>query len=271
MFVLPQANVGEERGSVEGTITQNGGVRRLVLGFDAGCMTCSELARRIEERVGDRLEVRSLNDPMMDHWRREAYGEDAPWAPTLVEIDGGPARAWTGVRMGARLSRALGPVATWRVMQALGEANSDLGLADSVPARAVSGLSRGQFLKGVGGAVVALSVLAGTGKLPSPADAAVSVDHEELTGAALAATARRVARQDRKSTRLNSSHANISYAVFCLKKKKQPYSFILAVHLYIHFATHLSTLSFICLFMLNIHIVSYPNSSANTPDLHSHP
>src|SRR3712207_7503266 len=29
-----------------------------------------------------------------------------------------------------------------------------------------------------------------------------------------------VAAADRKSTRLNSSHANISYAVFCLKKKK---------------------------------------------------
>src|SRR3712207_8208381 len=29
-----------------------------------------------------------------------------------------------------------------------------------------------------------------------------------------------VRREDRKSTRLNSSHANISYAVFCLKKKK---------------------------------------------------
>src|SRR3712207_8446895 len=29
-----------------------------------------------------------------------------------------------------------------------------------------------------------------------------------------------VAHGDRKSTRLNSSHANISYAVFCLKKKK---------------------------------------------------
>src|SRR2546422_8558845 len=28
-------------------------------------------------------------------------------------------------------------------------------------------------------------------------------------------------RQDRKSTRLNSSHGYISYAVFCLKKKKQ--------------------------------------------------
>src|SRR3712207_6935086 len=36
---------------------------------------------------------------------------------------------------------------------------------------------------------------------------------------------------DRKSTRLNSSHANISYAVFCLKKKKpplDPYPFSLA-------------------------------------------
>src|SRR3712207_7370140 len=30
-----------------------------------------------------------------------------------------------------------------------------------------------------------------------------------------------VGERDRKSTRLNSSHANISYAVFCLKKKKK--------------------------------------------------
>src|SRR2546427_597110 len=30
--------------------------------------------------------------------------------------------------------------------------------------------------------------------------------------------------QDRKSTRLNSSHSQISYAVFCLKKKKKKYS-----------------------------------------------
>src|SRR3712207_8246817 len=32
---------------------------------------------------------------------------------------------------------------------------------------------------------------------------------------------RRLFQQDRKSTRLNSSHANISYAVFCLKKTEQ--------------------------------------------------
>src|SRR3712207_9000298 len=30
-----------------------------------------------------------------------------------------------------------------------------------------------------------------------------------------------ILRPDRKSTRLNSSHANISYAVFCLKKKRE--------------------------------------------------
>src|SRR6267154_4132886 len=30
-------------------------------------------------------------------------------------------------------------------------------------------------------------------------------------------------RQDRKSTRLNSSHPSISYAVFCLKKKNNPH------------------------------------------------
>src|SRR3712207_8570027 len=35
------------------------------------------------------------------------------------------------------------------------------------------------------------------------------------------AVAAELERADRKSTRLNSSHANISYAVFCLKKKKK--------------------------------------------------
>src|SRR3712207_8983682 len=36
--------------------------------------------------------------------------------------------------------------------------------------------------------------------------------------------------QDRKSTRLNSSHANISYAVFCLKKKKYKTNFSTQKH-----------------------------------------
>src|SRR5687768_18563700 len=40
-------------------------------------------------------------------------------------------------------------------------------------------------------------------------------------GAAIRSAAARAARSDRKSTRLNSSHGYISYAVFCLKKKKK--------------------------------------------------
>src|SRR3712207_7270570 len=47
---------------------------------------------------------------------------------------------------------------------------------------------------------------------------------------------------DRKSTRLNSSHANISYAVFCLKKKK---------------IINLSTLSPLSLFILFTYSISF--------------
>src|SRR3712207_8090936 len=41
-----------------------------------------------------------------------------------------------------------------------------------------------------------------------------------------AAYQRAVSAKDRKSTRLNSSHANISYAVFCLKKKKEVNNYV---------------------------------------------
>src|SRR3712207_7081825 len=45
----------------------------------------------------------------------------------------------------------------------------------------------------------------------------------EATGDQANMAASLLALGDRKSTRLNSSHANISYAVFCLKKKKNLY------------------------------------------------
>src|SRR3712207_8695305 len=47
----------------------------------------------------------------------------------------------------------------------------------------------------------------------------------------LGVSVRTLYREDRKSTRLNSSHANISYAVFCLKKKKEKtYILTLDIH-----------------------------------------
>src|SRR3712207_8592288 len=59
--------------------------------------------------------------------------------------------------------------------------------------------------------------LVGAGELDLRHAAEVcSAQIDRRTGAPI----RRDQRRDRKSTRLNSSHANISYAVFCLKKKK---------------------------------------------------
>src|SRR3712207_8485763 len=51
-----------------------------------------------------------------------------------------------------------------------------------------------------------------------------------------AAEGHRRAARDRKSTRLNSSHANISYAVFCLKKKKKKTNLIFISFHVIHFS-----------------------------------
>src|SRR5438874_10083667 len=48
--------------------------------------------------------------------------------------------------------------------------------------------------------------------------------HAEIGERAPGLDAERFLVLDRKSTRLNSSHVEISYAVFCLKKKRGPYS-----------------------------------------------
>src|SRR3712207_7092219 len=56
-----------------------------------------------------------------------------------------------------------------------------------------------------------------TSNLPHPGGSA----SPRLTGASTPQRSHVRAIKDRKSTRLNSSHANISYAVFCLKKKKK--------------------------------------------------
>lgn len=146
--------------------------RRLVLGFDAGCFTCADMARRVEEKVGDKVEIQNLKDPQLLEWRKEALGEDAPWAPTLFEIRGEKVRAWTGKKMGFQLSRFLGPVSTWRVMQVLGEVGAESEMTESPVAKAAVGISRGQFLKGVSGAAIAMSILSTTDDMASPAEAA---------------------------------------------------------------------------------------------------
>src|SRR3712207_7503145 len=63
---------------------------------------------------------------------------------------------------------------------------------------------------------------------------------------------------DRKSTRLNSSHANISYAVFCLKKKKNSHPKTSRTTM--HTTITLSSL----LFYFSLHIISTQNSYFST-------
>src|SRR3712207_9370837 len=57
----------------------------------------------------------------------------------------------------------------------------------------------------------------------SPASSAASNSRYATSGVSSLGLSTTVHPADRKSTRLNSSHANISYAVFCLKKKKQQF------------------------------------------------
>src|SRR5690625_6170290 len=74
--------------------------------------------------------------------------------------------------------------------------------------------SRGQIQHGFGGPVVegGESALPGFCSEARMADVCPGATHGPQTPAVL--------ERDRKSTRLNSSHVAISYAVFCLKKKK---------------------------------------------------
>src|SRR3712207_7125985 len=56
---------------------------------------------------------------------------------------------------------------------------------------------------------------------PAPPTEYILVAMVEADGQAFVEVCAGIDVKDRKSTRLNSSHANISYAVFCLKKNKQ--------------------------------------------------
>src|SRR3712207_8819824 len=84
--------------------------------------------------------------------------------------------------------------------------------------------------------ILALQIGTSTGRCM--VSSGTSIASRPASGPRLAASVSSGAREanslDRKSTRLNSSHANISYAVFCLKKNKQRFlivcQHVLAVH-----------------------------------------
>src|SRR3712207_7169165 len=74
----------------------------------------------------------------------------------------------------------------------------------------------------------------------------------------------RVAPPDRKSTRLNSSHANISYAVFCLKKKKHALT-LTAYFLFLIFTAPANPCEYIQFALTSLAVISTFGGTSTVP------
>src|SRR5438552_9863648 len=129
-----------------------------------------------------------------------------------VPMDLGQSRR--GVDMGPSAMRGAGLQAS---IKKLGLQVEDIGnLSVKQPEELPVGEKRAKYLQEIaetcGDIAAAVEKSLGEGFLPL----VLGGDHSIAAGVAAGA-----ASQDRKSTRLNSSHQIISYAVFCLKKKKK--------------------------------------------------
>ncbi len=98
---------------------------RWVLAFDASCGTCREVSRAVARACDGRLEVLPLSHDAVREWRAQAVGSSSQWAPTLLRVQDGRVRAWTGRAMGLALVRHLGPRGTMNVLRALGRLRHD--------------------------------------------------------------------------------------------------------------------------------------------------
>lgn len=170
----------------------------LVLGFDAGCGTCSDIATQIKRQVSDKLDVENLGSPKLMEWSQRVFGRETRWTPTLFEVEENDVKAWTGWRMSLALSRRLGPLDTLRVVRVLAQFRG----ASPVPVKEMDvaeGLSRGQFLKGAGGLTLTAALASSAIFAPSPATAQSAtspldvVRTTPITGDKLKSLSRRIA------------------------------------------------------------------------------
>lgn len=92
---------------------------RWVLAFSRRCPKCVRLATRVEQIAEGRLQAEPLNAPSIEAARREAFGAEPPWTPTLLAFEDRRVRAWTGFSLTVRLARLLGPRRALRVLREL--------------------------------------------------------------------------------------------------------------------------------------------------------
>ncbi|MFB9306421.1 bacteriocin fulvocin C-related protein [Kibdelosporangium philippinense] len=135
---------------------------RWILAFDGTCGQCRNVSEIVHKAGGGRIEVLPLGDGEVEAWRRESLGEDAPWAPTLLCVSSRTVRAWIGKTLAIPLVRRLGIVASWRVLNALGQLRTEATVSDGAQ------VSRAKFFRFAAGAVVAGGLLTG-GALPAAA------------------------------------------------------------------------------------------------------
>ena len=145
---------------------------RWVLGFDAACGTCRAISAVVEQASEGRLEVAPLGREDVAQWRRQAFGDDAPFKPTLLATGRDETvRGWTGPAMALFFVRRLGVRRSVRVLYALGglKRRAD-GRSSELPARGAEpgrgSVDRAQFLRYAAGATVAASVVL-AGRTPS--------------------------------------------------------------------------------------------------------
>jgi hypothetical protein len=139
---------------------------RWILAFNASCGTCRAISERVAQACDRKLEVLPLTDAKVEQWRKQALGQEAPWAPTLLKIasQGTQVRAWTGPAMGIWLVRRLGLRSTMQVLAALGQLQrvEEEHLPKQTDQRIIG---RAQFLRLCAGGTVAAGLIL-MGKTP---------------------------------------------------------------------------------------------------------
>lgn len=147
------------------------GTTAVFLGFDASCSYCSSMAESLAREVGDLVTVLPLADERMRRWRNQVWGDDAPWAPTLVRVSDEQPKAWTGWKIAPVLTKEVGPQKALTVLSTLGA--EELNRTAS-PDRSSKIITRRASLR-AGLAVTAGALLVGGGGVlgrPRPAAAA---------------------------------------------------------------------------------------------------
>lgn len=120
------------------------------LGYNSLCGSCRSVEEVVSKVAHGKLVTVDLSDPVVKDWQRSAFGEDAPFAPTLFHIRDEQIRAWTGNTMAIRMAMILGPHGSRQVIKSIDELESS---------KNGSTLGRRQLLGVVGKVAAALALL----------------------------------------------------------------------------------------------------------------